>query len=114
MNTIERIINWSRLKSPWIIHFNSGACNACDIEVLAAPTPRYDVERFGVQAEGLSPPRGRARLSGLVTPQQRDRLTTIYQQMPRTQVRDRGGHLRLLRGRVRRLLLRGNSKASRN
>ena len=55
----ERVIRWSRKKSPWILHLNSGACNACDIEVVAALTPRFDVERLGRPAEGHPPPRRR-------------------------------------------------------
>ena len=82
MKTIERILTWARLKSPWIIHFNSGACNACDIEVLAALTPRYDVERFGVQLKGSPRHADVLVCSGPVTMQQRDRLVTIYEQMP--------------------------------
>lgn len=38
----------SILKSPWILHVNCGSCNGCDIEILAALTPRFDVERFGM------------------------------------------------------------------
>lgn len=82
MKTIERIIAWARGKSPWIIHFNSGACNACDIEVLAALTPRYDVERFGVQLKGSPRHADVLVCSGPVTLQQRERLITIYEQMP--------------------------------
>jgi len=82
MKTIDRILTWARQKSPWIIHFNSGACNACDIEVLAALTPRYDVERFGVQLKGSPRHADVLVCSGPVTLQQRDRLTTIYEQMP--------------------------------
>jgi Ni,Fe-hydrogenase III small subunit len=36
-------------RSPWVFHLNSGSCNACDIEVLDALTPYFDVERFGVK-----------------------------------------------------------------
>ena len=36
MPLLDRIVRWARRKSPWILHFNSGACNACDIEVVAA------------------------------------------------------------------------------
>ena len=32
----------------WIIHYDGSSCNGCDIEVLAALTPLYDVERFGI------------------------------------------------------------------
>ncbi len=42
------IIATSRLKSPWIMHFDNSSCNGCDIEVLASLTPLYDVERFGI------------------------------------------------------------------
>jgi len=35
-------------KSPWIIHYDGSSCNGCDIEVLAALTPLYDIERFGI------------------------------------------------------------------
>lgn len=37
----------SRTKSPWLVHFDCGGCNGCDIEVLNTLTPRYSVERFG-------------------------------------------------------------------
>ena len=30
----------ARKNSPWAIHYNSGSCNGCDIEILAALTPR--------------------------------------------------------------------------
>ncbi|MEM0249369.1 MAG: NADH-quinone oxidoreductase subunit B, partial [Desulfurococcaceae archaeon] len=35
--------------SPWLVHFNTGACNGCDIEVLTAITPLYDPERYGIK-----------------------------------------------------------------
>ena len=34
-------------KSPWVYHLSTGSCNNCDIEVLDALTPRFDIERFG-------------------------------------------------------------------
>ena len=43
---------WARINSPWAIHFNSGSCNGCDIEILATLTPRYDLERFGIKLQG--------------------------------------------------------------
>lgn len=42
------IINKATIKSPWIVHFDCGSCNGCDIETLACLTPIYDVERFGI------------------------------------------------------------------
>ena len=79
---IDRIVTWARIKSPWIIHFNSGACNACDIELVAALTPRYDVERFGILLKGSPRHADVLVCSGPVTLQQKERLKTIYEQMP--------------------------------
>src|ERR1039458_4445118 len=39
-------------RSLWVYHANSGGCNGCDIEVLDALTPYYDVERFGIKLVG--------------------------------------------------------------
>jgi len=78
---IDKIVNWSRIKSPWIIHFNTGACNACDIEIIAALTPLYDVERFGVQLKGAPKHADVLVCSGPVTRQTRDRLKRVYDQM---------------------------------
>ena len=82
MNMIDRVLAWARRKSPWIIHFNTGACNACDIEILATLTPRYDVERMGLQLKGSPRHADVLICSGPVTLQQKDRLITIYNQMP--------------------------------
>ncbi len=35
-------------KSLWVFHISAGSCNNCDIEILDALTPRYDLERFGI------------------------------------------------------------------
>jgi len=82
MKIVRKIINWARIKSPWILHFNSGACNACDIEIVAALTPLYDVERFGVQLKGTPRHADVLVCSGPVTKQIQDRLKRIYDQMP--------------------------------
>lgn len=82
MGVVDRIVTWARLKSPWIIHFNSGACNGCDIEIVASLTPRYDVERFGVALKGTPRHADVLVCSGPVSRQIRDRLVRIYEQMP--------------------------------
>jgi len=46
------VVNWARSGSPWLIHFNTGGCNGCDIEFVAAVTPLYDIERFGIKLQG--------------------------------------------------------------
>jgi NADH-quinone oxidoreductase B subunit len=78
---IDKVVNWARIKSPWIIHFNTGACNACDIEILASLTPRYDLERFGILLKGTPRHADIMVCSGPVTLQTRDRLKRIYDQM---------------------------------
>ena len=82
MALIEKIVTWARMKSPWIIHFNSGACNGCDIEILASLTPRFDLERFGVLLKGTPRHADVLVCSGPVTRQTKDRLIRIYEQMP--------------------------------
>jgi len=79
---LKKLITWARIKSPWIIHFNTGACNACDIEIVASLTPRFDLERFGVLLKGTPRHADVLVCSGPVTRQTRDRLIRIYDQMP--------------------------------
>jgi NADH-quinone oxidoreductase B subunit len=76
------MVKWARLKSPWVLHFNTGACNACDIEIIAALAPHFDLERFGVQLKGTPRHADVLLCSGPVTRQIRDRLIRIYEQMP--------------------------------
>ena len=81
MGLIKRIVTWGRIKSPWILHFNSGACNACDIEVIAALTPRYDLERFGMLLKATPRHADILVCTGPVTEEVKDRLIKIYEQM---------------------------------
>jgi NADH-quinone oxidoreductase B subunit len=78
----EHVKNWARRASPWAVHYNSGSCNGCDIEILAALTPRYDLERFGVKLQGSPRHADVLVVTGPVTRQSRDRLMRIYEQMP--------------------------------
>jgi len=82
MKMIKKIVNWARIKSPWILHFNTGACNACDIEIIASLTPRYDIERFGIQLKATPRHADVLVCSGPVTKQIAHRLKRIYEQMP--------------------------------
>ncbi len=83
---IESIINplrtWARINSPFAIHFNSGSCNGCDIEILATLTPRYDIERFGIKLQGSPRHADVLICTGPVTRLARERLVRIYEQMP--------------------------------
>jgi NADH-quinone oxidoreductase B subunit len=78
---LNKLVNWARIKSPWILHFNCGACNACDIEVLDALTPRYDLERFGVLLKATPRHADVMVACGAVTRQVASRMVRIYNQM---------------------------------
>ncbi|MCK5213613.1 MAG: hypothetical protein KAQ74_06755, partial [Dehalococcoidia bacterium] len=45
---LSKLSRWGLKKSPWAFHLNAGSCNNCDIEILDALTPKYDLERFGI------------------------------------------------------------------
>jgi len=79
---LKRLTRWSRIKSPWILHLNSGACNACDIEIVAALTPRFDVERLGVLLRASPRHADVIVATGPVTRQIKDRIIRIYDQTP--------------------------------
>jgi len=79
---VDKIMTWARIKSPWVIHFNTGACNACDIEILDALTPRFDLERLGVLLKGTPRHADVLLCTGPITIQTGERLRRIYDQMP--------------------------------
>ena len=66
----------------WVFHLNTGSCNGCDIEILAALTPRYDVERFGIVLVGSPRHADVLLVTGPVTNQMVPRLKRIYEQTP--------------------------------
>ncbi len=82
LRALDKAKSWARINSPWAIHFNSGSCNGCDIEILATLTPRYDIERFGIKLQGSPRHADVLICTGPVTLQARDRLLRIYEQMP--------------------------------
>ena len=78
----SRLANWARVKSPWVTVFNTGGCNACDIEVIACLMPRFDVERFGILAKSSPRHADILIVTGPVTRKQSTRLRRIWEQMP--------------------------------
>ncbi|MBN2048601.1 MAG: NADH-quinone oxidoreductase subunit B family protein [Anaerolineaceae bacterium] len=83
MNSIfEQVTKWSRINSPWAIHYNSGGCNGCDIELLATTTPRFDLERFGIKLQGSPRHADILLATGPATLQSIEPLRRIYVQMP--------------------------------
>lgn len=79
---MKKLLKWARRRSPWILHFNTGGCNGCDIEILDLLTPRYDVERLGILKEASPRHADILLCTGPVTRQARARLRRIYEQMP--------------------------------
>lgn len=75
-----------RKKSPWILHYNAGSCNGCDIEILASLAPKYDLERFGVINTGNPKQSDILLITGPITKRSRERVVEIYTQMPEPKV----------------------------
>lgn len=85
---MAKIINKTKLavhcltNSPFVGHLNCGSCNGCDIEIVAALTPRFDIERFGIMLEGTPRHCDVLLCTGPVTRQMEPRLRRLYEQMP--------------------------------
>lgn len=75
-----------RKRSPWILHYNAGSCNGCDIEILACLGPKYDLERFGVINSGNPKQSDIFLVTGPVTFRSRERLVELYTQMAEPKV----------------------------
>ncbi len=75
-----------RKRSPWILHYNTGSCNGCDIEILACLAPKYDVERFGILNRGNPKQSDILLVTGPVTKRAKERLLRLYFEMPEPKV----------------------------
>jgi membrane-bound hydrogenase subunit mbhJ len=67
-------------KSLWVFHFAGASCNNCDIEILDVLTPRYDVERFGIQLIGSPRHADVILVSGSINQRDKSRLLEVYNQ----------------------------------
>ena len=76
--TISKALN----KSLWVYHLNSGSCNGCEIEIVAAITPRYDPERFGIKLVGTPRHADVLLVTGPVTKKMKEKVLRIYEQTP--------------------------------
>ena len=77
------LINTIRTKSPWLLHFDCGSCNGCDIEILACLTPLYDVERFGIVNMGNPKHADVMVVTGPANKRNARVLQNLYEQMPK-------------------------------
>ncbi|MFW5722333.1 MAG: NADH-quinone oxidoreductase subunit B family protein [Desulfohalobiaceae bacterium] len=82
MQLFTRFIRRSRLKSPWMLHFDCGSCNGCDIETLACLSPVYDLERFGILNMGNPKHADVLLVTGTVNLRNKTVLRNLYDQMP--------------------------------
>jgi ech hydrogenase subunit C len=64
------------------MHFDTGSCNGCDIEILACLTPLYDVERFGILNIGNPKHADILVVTGPANRQNSYVLRNLYEQMP--------------------------------
>lgn len=81
MNLLKRLMCFSRRRSPWLFHMNSGSCNGCDIELVASLTPRYDAEQLGVRLEGSPRHADILCITGPVTRNSVQAIRTVYGQV---------------------------------
>jgi len=81
MKFLEKFIKQGSLKSPWLLHFDCGSCNGCDIEILACLTPLYDVERFGIINTGNPKHADLLMVTGGINYRNMHALKNLYEQM---------------------------------
>jgi Ni,Fe-hydrogenase III small subunit len=70
-------------KSLNVFHLAGSACNNCDIEILDALTPKYDLERFGITLVGSIRHADVLLLSGVFNRKSAVRLKELLAQAPR-------------------------------
>jgi len=67
-------------RSLFVFHAACSTCNNCDIELLAALTPRYDLERFGIVLVGSPRHADVLLVTGAINKKVESRLRTLYEQ----------------------------------
>jgi len=70
-------------KSIWLYHISCGSCNNCDIEILDCFTPRFDVERFGIQLIGSVRHADALIITGAMNKKAVARMKRVYEQAPK-------------------------------
>jgi len=77
---IDWVVNWSRKSALWPMSFGL-AC--CAIEMIAAVSSRYDIDRFGAGVFRGSPRQSDLMIvAGTVTRKMAEVIRRIYDQMP--------------------------------
>src|SRR5918993_781746 len=80
VTTLEKAVNWARKGSLWPMTFGL-AC--CAIEMIAAVSSRYDMDRYGAGVFRASPRQSDLMIvAGTVTRKMAPVIRRIYDQMP--------------------------------
>jgi membrane-bound hydrogenase subunit mbhJ len=77
--TKEKILS----RSIWVFHFASAPCNNCDIEILDALTPKFDLERFGIKLVGSIKHADCMLVSGMINWRGAKHLKLLYDMAPK-------------------------------
>ena len=75
INALTRSIN--------VFHLAGSACNNCDIEILDALTPKYDLERFGITLVGSIRHADMLLVSGVFNRKAATRAQELLRQAPK-------------------------------
>jgi Ni,Fe-hydrogenase III small subunit len=75
INALTRSLN--------VFHLGGSACNNCDIEILDALTPKYDLERFGITLVGSIRHADVLLLSGIFNRKSAIRRKELIEQAPK-------------------------------
>lgn len=70
-------------KSLWAFHLAGSPCNNCDIELLDALTPKFDLERFGIVLVGSIRHADIIFLTGAFNKKAIIRAKRVYEQAPK-------------------------------
>jgi membrane-bound hydrogenase subunit mbhJ len=71
----------SLTKSLFVFHAACSPCNNCDIEILDLLTPRFDIERFGLQLVGSPRHADVLLVTGAVNKKVVHRIKKLYDQV---------------------------------
>lgn len=78
----DRLVKYAAVRSPWVLHMDTGGCNGCSIELFAILNPRFDIERFGGVSKANPRHTDILLIDGAITRKIAPVLKRIYEQTP--------------------------------
>jgi NADH-quinone oxidoreductase subunit B len=79
ITTLDKVINWGRISSLWPVSFGL-AC--CAIEMMAAGSSHYDLDRFGIIFRASPRQADCLIIAGTVTKKMAPIIRRVFDQMP--------------------------------